>query len=77
IENAEANIRVNTLHPGIIETNIQAVAVRDNPNYYEEVSAAIPMKRFGQPEDIANAALFLASDESIYITGSELTVDGG
>lgn len=77
LECAEHNIRVNTIHPGMIKTNMQAVAVRDNPDFYEQVSQSIPMKRFGEPLDIANMALFLASDESAYITGTQMTVDGG
>jgi len=77
VEHAEANIRVNSIHPGLINTNIQLVAAKNNPNYYDEVSAGVPMKRFGEPVDVANLALFLASDESSYITGVEMTIDGG
>lgn len=77
LECAAEKIRVNTVHPGMIMTNMQTVAFRDNPEQYDVVSRAIPMKEFGAPEDIANMNLFLASDESRYITGAEFVVDGG
>lgn len=77
MECARDQIRVNTVHPGMIMTNMQTVALRDNPAQYDIISAAIPMGRFGEPEDIANMNLFLASDEARYITGSEFVVDGG
>lgn len=77
LEHAHENIRINTIHPGMIKTNMQAVAVKDNPDFYDQVSQAVPMKRFGEPEDIANMALFLASDEARYITGTAMNVDGG
>ena len=65
------------VHPGFIATNIQADALRDNPDFYDQVAASIPNGRYGEPEDVANLVLFLASDEASYITGSELTIDGG
>ncbi|HLR15001.1 MAG TPA: SDR family oxidoreductase [Bacillota bacterium] len=69
-------VRVNTLFPGIIETpmtqNLSA-----SKELLEQLVRATPLERLGQPEDIANAVLFLASDESSYITGAELTIDGG
>ena len=77
LECARDNIRVNTVHPGMIMTNMQQVAVKDNPEIYDQLVATIPMGRFGEPEDIANMNLFLASDESAYCTGVEFTVDGG
>ncbi|CAM3740706.1 SDR family NAD(P)-dependent oxidoreductase [Litorimonas haliclonae] len=77
LETARQNIRVNSVHPGFIATNIQADAVRDNPDFYDEIAASIPNGRYGEPEDVANLVLFLASDEASYITGSELTIDGG
>ncbi len=77
LEVARDKIRVNTVHPGMILTNMQAVALRDNPEQYDIISAAIPMGHFGDPLDIANMILFLASDESRYITGAEFVVDGG
>ena len=77
LECAKDRIRVNSVHPGMIMTNMQSVALRDNPEQYEILSAAIPMGHFGEPEDIAHMNLFLASDEARYITGAEFVVDGG
>ena len=77
IECAKENIRVNTVHPGMILTNMQDVAAEDNSGNYDAVVALIPMGRMGAPDDIANMNLFLASDEAAYITGAEFTVDGG
>jgi len=77
LEVAPDRIRVNTIHPGMILTNMQKVALQDNSEQYALVTAAIPMGYMGDPVDIANCALFLACDESRYITGAELTVDGG
>jgi NAD(P)-dependent dehydrogenase (short-subunit alcohol dehydrogenase family) len=77
LEVAPDRIRVNTIHPGMILTNMQKVALQDNSEQYAAITAAIPMGYMGDPLDIANCALFLACDESRYITGAELTVDGG
>jgi NAD(P)-dependent dehydrogenase (short-subunit alcohol dehydrogenase family) len=67
-------IRVNSVHPGFIDTPLtQAQA----PALNESVIAATPMKRAGKPVEIAHGCLFLASDESSYITGIELPIDGG
>ncbi|MEO9467844.1 SDR family NAD(P)-dependent oxidoreductase [Parasphingorhabdus sp.] len=77
LETARDNIRVNTVHPGIIETNMQRAAVGDNEAHYEAIAESIPAGRLGQPRDIANCVLFLASDESTYVTGAEFVVDGG
>ncbi|WP_156841020.1 SDR family NAD(P)-dependent oxidoreductase [Novosphingobium aquimarinum] len=77
MECAAEGIRCNSVHPGMIETAMQDVARRDNPDGFKEIVAGIPMQRMGTPADIANMNLFLASDESSYITGAELVVDGG
>lgn len=77
IECGPDSIRCNSVHPGMIETSMQDVARRDNPEGFKQIVAAIPMQRMGSPLDIANMNLFLASDESAYITGAEFTVDGG
>lgn len=69
-------IRSNTVHPGLIVTPMSQ-AFYDQPGVIERRSQAVPAGRIGLPEDIAQAALFLASDRSAYITGQELTVDGG
>ena len=69
------DIRVNLVAPGWIETAF-ATDVMDN-TYFQERVAEIPMKRFGTPEDVANAVLYLVSDEASYITGQVLLVNGG
>ncbi|MDR0495312.1 MAG: 3-oxoacyl-[acyl-carrier-protein] reductase [Treponema sp.] len=73
-ETASRNVRVNALAPGYIATDMTAVL----PDKVKEAMLEkIPLKRMGTPQDIANAALFLASDDSVYITGQVLPVDGG
>lgn len=74
------NIRCNSIHPGATETPIMDPYINAGPGR-EEVIAAFaskhPMGRVGQPQDIAHLAIFLASDESTFITGTEIPVDGG
>ena len=77
LEAAPDSIRVNTIHPGMILTGMQEVALKDNAEQYKILEGGIPLRRMGQPIDVANAALFLACDEGRYITGAELVVDGG
>jgi NAD(P)-dependent dehydrogenase (short-subunit alcohol dehydrogenase family) len=77
LETARDKIRVNSVHPGMIWTNMQRLAMADNAAQYDIISAAIPMGYMGEPLDIANCILFLASDEARYVTGAEFTVDGG
>lgn len=77
LEHARENIRCNTVHPGVIWTNMQQVAIRDNPDVFEILKETIPAGRLGKPEEVAQCVLFLASDESSYVTGAELVVDGG
>jgi NAD(P)-dependent dehydrogenase (short-subunit alcohol dehydrogenase family) len=67
-------IRANSIHPGIIWTPL---IERQDPAISQSLVDVTPMKRMGQPKEIAYAALFLASDESSYVTGSQLVVDGG
>lgn len=74
-EVAGENIRVNAVRPGIIYTDIHAKA--GEPNRIERVKEFTPMKRGGQPEEVANAILWLLSDEASYITGTLLDVSGG
>lgn len=69
-------IRVNALFPGIIETPMTQV-LSTSKDLLSQLIQATPLQRLGQAIDIAQAALFLASDESSYITGSELVIDGG
>jgi len=73
-ELASRGITVNALAPGFIETDMTAAV---NEPLRRELLERIPLNSFGQAEDIANAALFLASDAARYITGQVLTVDGG
>ncbi len=78
VEGAGDNIRCNSVHPGVIWTNMQAQAVgSDNPDDANVAVARVPLGRLGQPDDIANCILYLASDESNYVTGAEFTVDAG
>lgn len=68
------NIRVNCIAPGWVDTDINKDLPKD---YVEEEKKRICLKRFGKPEEIANVVLFLASDESSFMTGSIVVVDGG
>jgi 3-oxoacyl-[acyl-carrier protein] reductase len=67
-------IRVNILAPGFIETAFGEQADQD---WYREVVVRTPLGRWGQPEDLVGAALFLASDESRFVTGQMIMVNGG
>jgi 3(or 17)beta-hydroxysteroid dehydrogenase len=67
-------IRCNSLHPGLTLTPMMA---RASPDLISRLQAAVPVGRFADPMEIAHAALFLASDESSYVTGTSLVVDGG
>lgn len=73
-EIAKRGITVNAVAPGFIETEMTEAVVNAAG---DQIKKRIPVKRLGKPEDIANAVLFLAGDESSYITGHVLTVDGG
>lgn len=75
LEYADKNIRVNCICPGIIETPMVDRVVGNRPK--DRVIKAEPIGRLGRPEDIANAALFLASDESSFATGAPFIIDGG
>ncbi len=75
IQYAPDNIRVNSVHPGMIDTDMLAASrVGD---VLEQRLAVTPMRRIGRPEEIAYGVLYLASDESSFVTGSELVIDGG
>ncbi|KZL20664.1 3-beta-hydroxysteroid dehydrogenase [Pseudovibrio axinellae] len=74
------NIRCNSIQPAAIMTPIWEPMFGDGPDRKERIAALVadtPMKRFGQPEEIAALAVLLASDEATYMTGAELTIDGG
>jgi NAD(P)-dependent dehydrogenase (short-subunit alcohol dehydrogenase family) len=72
------NVRVNVVHPGVIET---AMTTEDSPivgtEEGEQLKPTLPLRRFGQPEDVANVVTFLASDLAAYVTAESVLVDGG
>jgi glucose 1-dehydrogenase len=76
VELAPHDITVNNIAPGAIETPMDA-PLEQNPDEMKELLSEIPLGRMGKPEEVANLALFLASDDSSYVTGSTLFVDGG
>lgn len=76
MEWARYNIRVNSVSPGPIVTSMTA-DIYSTPESYQGRSQSIPMGRFGRPEEVARAFVFLASDDSSYMTGQTLNVDGG
>ena len=75
IQFARDKIRCNVIHPGIVDTPLQAPYL--TPEIRKEFETGIPLGRIAMPREIANVALFLASDESSFMTGAELVVDGG
>ena len=76
LQYAAENIRVNSVHPGMVTTGMNR-DVNEDPVLSIPRLAKTPMGRFGQPIDIANGCLFLAGDESGWMTGAELVIDGG
>jgi NAD(P)-dependent dehydrogenase (short-subunit alcohol dehydrogenase family) len=74
-EVAEEQIRVNAVRPGFIYTEIHAQG--GEPNRVDRVKSQVPMQRGGQPAEVANAVLWLLSDEASYVTGAILDVTGG
>src|SRR5262245_11898850 len=78
IENAKYNIRVNCVCPGAINTRAAQILGKDRADEFRRLQAvAHPLGRMGEPEEIANTVLFLASDEASFITGAAVVVDGG
>ena len=77
VEWASHNIRVNAVAPGPIETPGAAQQLWNTPEAVRRITESIPLKRWGKPEDVADAVTFLASDHAGFITGEILTVDGG
>ncbi|WP_345828421.1 SDR family oxidoreductase [Erwinia sp. HDF1-3R] len=73
-ELSSRGIRINVVAPGPVDTEMMQAASEE---LRKEIISAIPLSRMGRPEEVANAALFLASDESSYIAGAEICVDGG
>ena len=76
IQFASYNIRSNTILPGPIDTSMQD-RWKKNPKAKKLLANLIPLKRIGKPEDISNTVLFLLSDNSSFITGTEIVIDGG
>lgn len=76
IQHAKDNIRCNSVHPGPIATDMIRETLED-PAQWEQRLKRLPMRRAGRPEDVAYGVLYLASDESSFVTGSELVIDGG
>ncbi|WP_281627633.1 SDR family oxidoreductase [Traorella massiliensis] len=79
IELAEKGVRVNAIAPGAIRTdiwNVTNLSLEDAKKHEEGIASSIPFKRFGKPDEVANVALFLASDEASYVSGSVYAVDG-
>jgi NAD(P)-dependent dehydrogenase (short-subunit alcohol dehydrogenase family) len=77
LEGAPDGIRCNAICPGIIATEIVAPVQEADPAAYQRLLDGIPMGRLGDADDIAHAAVYLASDEARYVTGAEIRVDGG
>ena len=80
LDHAREGIRINAICPGRVETPWVTERLKEYPDpkaAYEEMCATQPMGRMGKPEEIAAAALYLASDEAAFITGATLTPDGG
>ena len=78
---ADWNVRCNSVHPVFIKTPILdpfiAMAGGDEDKAHERLARGIPLKRIGEPDDVAYCVLYLASDESKFVTGSEFKIDGG
>jgi 3alpha(or 20beta)-hydroxysteroid dehydrogenase len=76
-ELAQFGVRVNSLHPGQIDTDMNTRQRERTPELIDKLIRGIPLRRIGTPEEVADAIVYLASDESVYVTGSELVIDGG
>ena len=82
LEGASSNIRVNTVNPSPVETRMMrsleaGINPTDTQGTHDRIAASIPLQRYAEPDDIANIMLFLASDESAYMTGGVYMADGG
>src|SRR5690606_40110610 len=82
LEVAESGVRVNSIHPSYAKTQMMTIVEEgnnpDDPDAVRrELAKTIPLGRYGEPEDIANLVLFLGSDESKFITGTQQRIDGG
>ena len=77
VAHGKDNIRVNCICPGTVQTEVWEPMIERNPNILDEITPWYPLGRIGKPADIANAALFLASDEASFATGAVFVIDGG
>jgi NAD(P)-dependent dehydrogenase (short-subunit alcohol dehydrogenase family) len=76
MEGGKHNIRANTISPGLIETGATREQLKD-PNFVNPMMEKLMLGRIGQPDDVAPAAVYLASDESSFVTGADIAIDGG
>ena len=76
VEHGGHNIRANAIAPGLIKTYF-AQALWDNPDILKQSTATTPLKRIGAPDEIAGAAVFLASEAGAFMTGQQVVIDGG
>jgi 3alpha(or 20beta)-hydroxysteroid dehydrogenase len=77
VELARANIRVNSIHPGLIDTDMMTEVTSGDATRHDRLTTIVPLRRMAEADEVASLALFLASDESRYCTGSEFVIDGG
>lgn len=77
VEGGPHGIRVNAVSPAMTETPHTSPLLRDPNGPTEQILSRVPLRKWGQPEDVANAILFLASDESAHVSGANIPVDGG
>lgn len=77
VAHGKDNIRINCICPGTVQTEVWDPMIARNPNILDEITPWYPLGRIGKPVDIANAALFLASDEANFATGAVFVIDGG
>jgi NAD(P)-dependent dehydrogenase (short-subunit alcohol dehydrogenase family) len=77
IKYGQYNVRANVICPGTIQTPIWDARLQEDPHIFDKLARWYPLGRVGQPEDVAKAALYLASDDAAWVTGTTLTVDGG
>lgn len=77
IEYARYNIRINAVCPGYVDTDMLRGALADQPNMEEKILAMTPMRKFGTPQEIAQAILWLTTDNCPYMTGQTMILDGG
>ena len=77
VDAAQFGIRCNAVSPGFIETDMTRAILAKDPARRDKIEGRIPTHNFGTPEDVANAVFYLASDQSAYVNGVNLPVDGG